>query len=83
MQGGSSMTLIPDEELHSRHGLNFAPMVDFLFIVIAIFAVIAITRKALYDAHVTLVQHQLPRKEEAASQKNRCAFHVSITPEGT
>jgi biopolymer transport protein ExbD len=83
MQGGFLMSLIPDEELCSRHGLNFAPMVDFLFIVIAIFAVVAITRKALYDAQVTLVQHQMPAIEESIAKKNRHDFHVSITPEGT
>ncbi len=31
-------------------------MVDFLFIVIAIFAVIAISRKALFDSHLSLVE---------------------------
>ena len=75
------MSLIPDEELHGRHGLNFAPMIDFLFIVIAIFAVVAITRKALYDAHVTLVQHSQPKNEEVTERSSH-AFHVSITPDG-
>ena len=54
------MSLVPDEHFSPRLTFNFAPMVDFLFIVIAIFAVVAITRKALYDADVNLVKHDTP-----------------------
>ncbi len=49
-------TMIPDEELTARRGLNLAPMVDFLFLVLAVFAVLAVTRTALYDSEVNLVK---------------------------
>ena len=52
------MSLIPKEHLTPRLTFNFAPMVDFLFIIIAIFAVIAITHKAFYDTQVHLVDHE-------------------------
>jgi len=49
-------TLIPEDELTVRRGLNLAPMVDFLFLILAVFAVLAVTRTALYDSDVNLVK---------------------------
>lgn len=49
-------TLIPEDELEVRRGLNLAPMVDFLFLILAVFAVLAVTRTALYDSEVNLVK---------------------------
>lgn len=49
-------TLIPEDELQVRRGLNLAPMVDFLFLILAVFAVLAVTRTALYDSDVNLVK---------------------------
>ena len=48
--------MIPDEELKVRRSLNLAPMVDFLFLILAVFAVLAVTRTALYDSEVNLVK---------------------------
>lgn len=50
------MSLIPDEELRKQSTINLAPMVDFLFLLIAVFAVLAITRTALYDTRVNLAK---------------------------
>ncbi|MCI0382344.1 MAG: biopolymer transporter ExbD [Chlamydiae bacterium] len=50
------MQIIPQEELEKQKTLNLTPMVDFLFLVLAIFAVLAITRTALYDSEVSLVK---------------------------
>ncbi|NGX39930.1 MAG: hypothetical protein KR126chlam1_01269 [Chlamydiae bacterium] len=49
-------SLIPEEELMERRGFNLAPMVDFLFLILAVFAVLAVTRTALYDSEVNLVK---------------------------
>lgn len=49
-------TLIPEDELQVRRGLNLAPMVDFLFLILAVFAVLSVTRTALYDSEVDLVK---------------------------
>lgn len=73
------MDLIPDEELNHKAAISFAPMVDFLFIIIAIFAVVAITRKALYDAHVTLVEE---RGSVSASSFSKNSVNLSISPDG-
>lgn len=48
--------MIPEEELKAQRTLNLAPMVDFLFLILAVFAVLAVTRTALYDSEVTLVK---------------------------
>lgn len=49
-------TIIPEEELQVQRSLNLAPMVDFLFLILAVFAVMAVTRTALYDSEVDLVK---------------------------
>lgn len=48
--------MIPEEELKAQRILNLAPMVDFLFLILAVFAVLAVTRTALYDSEVNLVK---------------------------
>jgi biopolymer transport protein ExbD len=48
--------MIPEEELKAQRILNLAPMVDFLFLILAVFAVLAVTRTALYDCEVNLVK---------------------------
>jgi biopolymer transport protein ExbD len=50
------MSLVPDEELKKQGSLNLAPMVDFLFVVVAVFAILAVTRSALNDADLELVK---------------------------
>ncbi len=48
--------MIPDDEIKIRRSLNLAPMVDFLFLILAVFAILAVTRTALYDSEVNLVK---------------------------
>lgn len=75
------MDLIPDEELKPKAGLNLTPMVDFLFLVVAIFATLAITRTALFDSEVnlaTLAEEKKPSLEEKAS----FTVNLSVTQEG-
>lgn len=50
------MDLIPDEELKPKALINLTPMVDFLFLVIAIFSILAITRTTLFDSEVKLAK---------------------------
>lgn len=58
------MSIIPEEELKSFGGLNLAPMVDFLFLVVAVFATLAVTKAALYDSEIKLVKVQ-PSSEKS------------------
>jgi len=50
------MSLIPDEKLKSGSNFNFAPMIDFLFLMLAFFATLAVSRASLYDTKLNLVQ---------------------------
>lgn len=47
--------LVEDDELKPSLHLNLAPMIDFLFLMLAIFATLAITRATLFDTDLDLV----------------------------
>ena len=72
--------MIPDDELIPKSTISFAPMVDFLFIVIAIFAVIAISRKALFDSHLSLVE--ATGNAKTTSHHADHTVNLSISPQG-
>ncbi|MGM0440761.1 MAG: ExbD/TolR family protein [Chlamydiota bacterium] len=50
------MTFIPEEELQSKSGLNLTPMIDFLFLMLAFFACLAVSRTTVRDTNVDLVE---------------------------
>lgn len=67
------MSMIPDEELRTQRSINLAPMVDFLFLILAVFAILVVTRTALYDSELDLVKGSpstptaLPESDQIAS----------------
>src|SRR3989338_9119211 len=77
------MSLIDQDKLKSRPHFNFAPMIDFLFLMLAFFATLAVSRASLYDTKLNLVQLKteegsIPiKKTEDAHQIN-----LSITESG-
>jgi biopolymer transport protein ExbD len=77
--------LIPEEEFKRSSTINLAPMVDFLFLVIAVFATMAITRAALYDNEVNLVKIS-PEKEALSARSSGTEkpylVNVSISEDG-
>jgi biopolymer transport protein ExbD len=76
------MSLIPEEHLTFRLTFNFAPMVDFLFIVIAIFAAVAISRKAIYSTNINLIRHE--SSSSVMNKESSChTLHLGISPSGT
>jgi biopolymer transport protein ExbD len=77
------MSLIPDDEMRQERAINLAPMVDFLFMVVAILATLAIARAALYDTEVNLVKVATP--QEAAPLTGYQESHLvnlSVTAKG-
>ena len=72
------MSLIPEEEIKRQSSLNLAPMVDFLFLIIAVFATMAITRAALFDTEVNLVKLK-PEKEGSPTPAYNQTFFVNIS----
>ncbi len=76
------MSLIPDEELKKAASLNWAPIVDFLFVVVAIFATMTITHAALYDTQVNLVKIKVPTPSSAAPPQQPFVINIGITQDG-
>lgn len=74
------MSLIPDDELKKATSLNLAPMVDFLFVIVAVFATMAITRAVLYDTQVNLVKVNSEKKAGVTEQP--FVVNIGITEEG-
>jgi len=77
------MSIIPDEELKGFGGLNLAPMVDFLFLVVAVFATLAVTKAALYDSEIELVK-VLPASEHSPfiGQNDYYIINLSVNEQG-
>jgi biopolymer transport protein ExbD len=77
------MSLIPDEELKKIGGINLAPMVDFLFLVIAVFATLAVTRTALFDNELNLVKVKSSSGSgDAAAADDLFIVNLSVTKDG-
>lgn len=71
--------MIPEEELKKPALFNFAPMVDFLFLIVAIFAIGLAMKTSLFDADINLVKTK--NKLNYASD-DKSIVNVSISPQG-
>ncbi len=77
------MSIIPEEELKSGGSLNLAPMVDFLFLVVAVFATLAVTRAALFDADIELVKvHPSDQESSTLGHQESFIVNLSVNEEG-
>ena len=76
------MELIPHDELKSVHNFNFAPMIDFLFLMLALFATLAVSRAALYDAEIDLVQLKPEKGASSLRAKEVNQVNLTITATG-
>ena len=75
------MEMIPHDELNKGHTFNFAPMIDFLFLMMALFATLAMSRAALSDTEIELAKIKTQNKSSHVSgQLHR--VHLSIDAEG-
>lgn len=74
------MSIIPDDELKKASSLNLAPMVDFLFVIVAVFATMSITRAVLYDTEVNLVKVNSDTKATLSPQPY--VVNLGITQDG-
>ena len=78
------MELIPHDEIRPAPSFNFAPMIDFLFLMLALFATLAISRAALFDTEIRLAElkpetGKLPIHPRQQIQQ----IHISIHRTGT
>src|SRR5579862_1359430 len=76
------MQLIPHDELKASTSFNFAPMIDFLFLMLALFATLAVSRAALYDAEVELAEIKPEKGAASLRAKEIHQINLSITSTG-
>ncbi len=78
------MSFVPDEELKGKATLNLAPMLDFLFLLLAFFASLAVSRIATRDTDVDLVKIR-PETRPTSIEKftDIKVIHLSITESGS
>jgi biopolymer transport protein ExbD len=50
------MSFVPSDELKNQGGVPLAPMIDFLFLMLAMFASLAVSRIVMKDTDLQLVQ---------------------------
>lgn len=72
------MDLIPHEELKPSQNFNFAPMIDFLFLMLSLFATLAISRAALYDSEIHLAELK-PGPQDFPVQTNHDIQQINIS----
>ncbi len=75
------MSLIPDEELNCQRGMNLAPMVDFLFLIIAILSTMVLTKAFLFDSNLEMAKVQTSQ-ELAQNTDPRGLLHLALDPSG-
>lgn len=77
------MSFVPIEELKEREGMTFAPMIDFLFLMLAFFASLAVTRMAMKDTDINLVKTKSEKTSAALSQeRDYKLIHISVLENG-
>jgi len=76
------MDLIPHDELKPSSSFNFAPMIDFLFIMVSLFATIALSRSSLFDTEVSLVKIQENKNGPLSTRKEVHHINLSISKTG-
>jgi len=77
------MSLIPEEKIKSHLSLNLAPMIDFLFLMLAVFATLAVTRATLFDTEVDLVKLQKEKESSFVTPRDHShQINLSISSNG-
>ncbi len=71
------MDLLPLDELKPKTTFNFAPMIDFLFLMLSLFATLAITRATLLETSLELVR--LSPENEKNHLFSESLHHVNLS----
>jgi biopolymer transport protein ExbD len=76
------MQLIPHDDLKIGQNFNFTPMIDFLFLMLSLFATLAISRAKLFDSEVSLVALTPSEKRSSLHSQNIQQIDISISANG-
>jgi biopolymer transport protein ExbD len=78
------MSFIPEDQLRPKLGLNLAPMIDFVFLMLAFFASLTITKVTIKDSGISLVKvgavQELAKEKKEEIEK---VISISISKEGS
>jgi biopolymer transport protein ExbD len=77
------MGLVPDDELKRSSSFNFAPMIDFLFLMLALFATLSISKATLFDAKIELVKAAVGKGEKPIADKKKHQIALAIGADGS
>lgn len=76
------MDLLPDDKQEVK--FNFAPMIDFLFLMLALFATLAISRASLFDTKIDLVKQQKDESQKPVhNDTNMHYINIGVTDTGS
>ena len=77
------MSLVPDDKLKPHLSINLAPMIDFLFLMLAFFATLAVTRATLFDTKLDLVKLKKEKTSTLVySKENNHQINLSVSKDG-
>jgi biopolymer transport protein ExbD len=76
------MTFIPEDELKEKNGLTLAPMIDFLFLMLAVFASLAVSRIVIHDTEIELVKSNLCPSTALSNQTYKLV-HITVSADGS
>jgi biopolymer transport protein ExbD len=77
------MSFIPHEELKEKSGLSLAPMIDFLFLMLAVFASLAVSRIMIKDTELDLVKSEAAPPSSAYPYHDMKLINLSIASDGS
>lgn len=77
------MDLLPADELKPKMTFNFAPMIDFLFLMLALFATLSITRATILETNLELVRLSTPEKENGSYASSMHHVNLSVGENGS
>ncbi|MCH9609960.1 MAG: hypothetical protein S4CHLAM81_12580 [Chlamydiales bacterium] len=77
------MSYVPQDELKGQGGFTMAPMLDFLFLMMAIFASLAVSRIVMRDTDIELVQSSLDSTSTINSAQDYKLISISVAEDGS
>lgn len=77
------MSFLPEDEIKGQGGLNMAPMIDFLFLMLMFFACLAVTRMATRDTDLDLVEVKPDQRANAVDgHEETKLINISVLADG-
>jgi biopolymer transport protein ExbD len=76
------MRLIPEDNLNSKLSLNLTPMLDFLFLIFAFFATLAVSRSNIFDTKLDLAKLKREGGSQQIGAQQSLNLNINVTSLG-